>query len=158
SDVVVSGLVVYATSWLLCRALVQFELADLLQRLSDGIEAHRRLAAAAIAMLAIPLSMVFLDRPLALFFHDQSETLHAIFRIVTEFGVSTGWLVGTALLFIALRLAAWRTGAAPIASRLHAYSGLPLFFFVAVAVPGLVADLLKGIVGRARPKLLFSQD
>src|SRR6185369_3226250 len=37
-------------------------------------------------------------------------------------------------------------------------SYLPLYGFAMLATPGLVADLLKGLFGRTRPKLLFADD
>jgi membrane-associated phospholipid phosphatase len=107
--------------------------------------------------LAVILSALFLDRPAALYFHAQSEALHAVFRFITQFGVSTGYLVGAAIAFVALRLAALLPRFAALGERLKAYSALPLFFFVSIAATGLAVDLVKTIFGRARPKLLFSE-
>jgi len=148
SDVVLSGLLVTATSWLLHRAVMVQD-----RSASQG----RRLALWAMTTgLAIILSILLLDRPLALFFHGQSETLRDIFRFITRFGVSTGYLIGAAVAFTALRVAALLPRLVAYADRLRAYSYLPLFFFSAIAVPGLAVDLIKTVFGRARPKLLFS--
>jgi lipid A 4'-phosphatase len=158
SDVVVSGLIVYAVSWLLHRAFIAHEPAEWLQRLADGVAASRPRQLAALlaaSAVAIPLSYFFVDRPAAYFFHAQAEWLHAVFQFITRFGVGTFWLVGSGLLFLALYAASRLQRFAPLRQRLAAYACLPLFFFISVALPGLLVDLLKGIFGRARPKLLF---
>ena len=148
SDVVFSGLLVTATSWLLHRAIMVWDWPA-----SSG----KRLALwTALTALAVILSILLLDRPAALFLHAQSDGLHAVFRFITQFGVSTGYLVGAAIAFAALRGAALLKRFAAFAERIKAYSALPLFFFAAIAVPGLTVDLIKVVFGRARPKLLFS--
>src|SRR4029077_14115431 len=137
-----------ATSWLLHRLIMAQDWPT--------APARRLVLWAAAAALAIILSVLFLDRPAALFFHAQSEELHAVFRFITQFGVSTGYLVGAAITFVALRVAARMKRFAALAARIESYSALPLFFFVSVAASGLAVDLVKTIFGRARPKLLFS--
>ena len=148
SDVVLSGFLVTATSWLLHRLIMAQDWPT--------APARRLVLWAAATALAIILSVLFLDRPAALFFHAQSEELHAVFRFITQFGVSTGYLVGAAITFVALRVAARMKRFAVLAARIESYSALPLFFFVSVAASGLAVDLVKTIFGRARPKLLFS--
>jgi lipid A 4'-phosphatase len=148
SDVVVSGLLVTATSWFLHRAIM---VADWPTAWSK-----RLVLWAALTVLAVILSALFLDRPAALFFHAQSEQLHAVFRFITRFGVSTGYLIGAAITFVALRVAAKLPRFAAVADRIEAYSALPLFFFTSIAASGLAVDLVKTVFGRARPKLLFS--
>jgi lipid A 4'-phosphatase len=149
SDVVLSGLMVTATSWLLHRIVLAQDW--------PATPARRLALWAGATALAVILSVLFLDRPAALYFHAQSEQLHAVFRFITQFGVSTGYLVGAAITFIALRIAARLPRFAPLAARLDSYSTLPLFVFVSVAASGLAVDLVKTIFGRARPKLLFSE-
>jgi undecaprenyl-diphosphatase len=50
------------------------------------------------------------------------------------------------------------TRSSALADRLRAYSYVPLFIFVSVSVGGLTTDLVKTIVGRARPRLWFRQE
>jgi lipid A 4'-phosphatase len=148
SDVVLSGFLVTATSWLLHRAVMTA---------SWPTSPIRRLALwAMFTALAVTLSIFLLDRPAALYFHAQSEELRDVFRFITRFGVSTGYLVGAALAFVALRAAARLKRFAAVADRIRAYSALPLFFFASIAASGLAVDLVKTVAGRARPKLLFS--
>jgi lipid A 4'-phosphatase len=161
SDVVVSGLVVYATSWALYEAMMvaAFPAAALHRLLPLYANPRHRLALfTGLTALAIVLSIAFVDRPVAEFFYAQGETLHAVFRFITRFGVSTGWLIGSALLWLGLRIASRLPRFAALADRLRAYSILALFFFLSIAVPGIVVDILKAVAGRARPKLLFGND
>src|SRR5439155_12773754 len=44
----------------------------------------------------------------------------------------------------------------PWAARMRAAARIPAMLFAAIAVSGILVDLLKVIVGRPRPKLLFS--
>jgi lipid A 4'-phosphatase len=161
SDVVFAGLVVYASSYLLHRLIVAngFPAPGLVDRLAPALRGpplRRVLVWSALTAVAVIVSIVFLDRPIAQFFHAQSETLHRVFRFITQFGLAKWYLVGAAALWAGLHLAARLPRFAARALRLDAYSYLPLFFFATVAAPGLVVDVLKGVFGRARPKLLFA--
>jgi membrane-associated phospholipid phosphatase len=148
SDVVLSGILVTATSWLLHRAIMVAEWPRRwVKRLALG---------AAMTALAVILSILYVDQPVALFFHGQNGQLRAVFTFITQFGLSAGYLIGAAITFAALHIAARLRHFAALADRLRAYSHVPLFFFTAVAIPGLAVDLIKIVFGRPRPKLLFS--
>jgi lipid A 4'-phosphatase len=154
SDVVFSGLLVYGVSWLLYRAL----LGDgRLTRRIGAIGPPRRLALPALALLLVLLlSMAFVDRPVARFFHDSDPTLRAVFQFITQFGLSKGYLAVSALIFAGFRLAAFAARDQRLTATLALWARRALFVFVAVASAGIVADLIKLIFGRARPKLLFA--
>ena len=152
SDVVFSGLLVYGTSWLLYRAVIEHDaLRPLLQR-------PRLLAWILGTVLAAAISMAFVDRPVARFFHDSDPRMHAIFAFITKFGLSGGYLIVSSVLFVGLRVAAAKGRDAVRARQLLLNAYRALFVFVAVIASGLATDLLKVICGRARPKLLFSDD
>jgi lipid A 4'-phosphatase len=153
SDVVFSGLLVYGVSWALYRALIG---NDRLVRRLGAIGPPRWLALPALGLLAVLLlSMAFIDRPVARFFHDSDPSLRAVFQFITQFGLSKGYLVASAVLFAAFRLAAF-AARDQLQARFALWARRALFLFVAVASSGLVADLVKLIFGRARPKLLFA--
>lgn len=149
SDVVFSGLLVYATSWALYRAVI---IHDALRPL---LQQPRLLACAFGTVLAVAFSMAFIDRPLAQLFHDGDQHVHAVFAIITKFGLSDGYLIVSSVLFVGLRGIAARMRNPAHASRLRFNAYRALFIFVAVATSGLATDLIKVICGRARPKLLF---
>ena len=153
SDVVFSGFTVGGVSWLLHRLLVE---DDRLVRRLGAFAPPRRLALPALLLLAaVLLSMAFLDRPVARLFHPGDPQLRAFFTFITQFGLSKGYLIATAALFVALRIAAMLARKAPHAAWLLRYAYDALYLFVAVAASGLVADIAKVVFGRARPKLLF---
>jgi lipid A 4'-phosphatase len=152
SDVVFSGLLVYGTSWLLHRAIIVHDaLRPLLQR-------RRLLAWILVAVLATAVTMAFVDRPVAQFFHDGDARVHTIFEFITTFGLSGSYLVVSGLLFIGLRIAAAKARDTALARRLLLNAYRALYIFVVVAVSGIATDLIKVICGRARPKLLFSDN
>ena len=146
SDVIASGFLVYGISWLLHRVLV----------INDGIGAllaasHRpspalqRFAWLSLATLALFfLSYAAIDEPLARYFQGIDPSVKTIFTVVTQFGEGGVYLVPLGLMIIAsvyagqVRLA-WRAG----------------YVFAAVALPGILADIVKPVFGRARPELLF---
>jgi lipid A 4'-phosphatase len=158
SDVVASGFLVFATSWLAYQLVVARDGLGALGRwLRHPSLALRRFALFAVATaVAVGLSVAFLDVPLARYFHDGGPALHHAFRIITALGVSTGYLIVAAVLALGFYFAAQRIADAARA-RLFAENAARAFFvFLAVALSGLVGIILKPIFGRARPKLLFA--
>jgi lipid A 4'-phosphatase len=154
SDVVFSGLLVAGVSVLLHRAIVE---NDRLARWAGRWRPPASIALPALALLLLVLaSIAFVDRPTAWFFHDSNRSLRDAFQFITQFGLSKGYLIIAAVLCLCLRLAAWRARGARIAAALLQNAYRALFLFLAVAVSGLVTDLVKIVIGRARPKLLFT--
>jgi lipid A 4'-phosphatase len=154
SDVVFSGLLVCGVSLLLHRAIVE---NDRLARWAERWRPPASIALPALALLLLVLaSIAFVDRPVAWFFHDSNRSLRDVFQFITQFGLSKGYLIIAAVLCLSLRLAAWRARDARLAAALVQNAYRALFLFLAVAVSGLVTDLIKIVVGRARPKLLFA--
>ena len=101
-------------------------------------------------------SVLWLDRPVAAFFHDGGEAFRPICELIQRLGFGTPYLVLFALTFAGLR---WGGNLPPLrtwAGQMRAAAAVPAFLFAAVAVSGLLVDLLKVIFGRARPKLLFA--
>ncbi|MGO8915027.1 MAG: phosphatase PAP2 family protein [Stellaceae bacterium] len=154
SDVVFSGLLVYGVSALLYRAII---LDDRLARWLGAFAPPRALALPALLLLlALLLSIAFVDRPVARFFHDSDPSLRQVFQFITQFGLSKGYLVVTALLFVTFRLAAFGARDRQLAATLALQARRALFVCIAVAGAGIVADIVKLVFGRARPKLLFA--
>lgn len=85
-----------------------------------------------------------IDRsPFAL--HDALGPLQPAVRLVTALGLGGPYLILAGLAAVALwivghKVAAWRAG----------------YVFLAVAGSGLLADIIKPVAGRARPKLWFA--
>jgi lipid A 4'-phosphatase len=175
SDVVFAGLFVYGTTavlywWIVVRdglaspLLVRFYLWSGDRVLALYARSRRLLArplaaagcAGLITAIGVTVLAETIDRPIALYCHRLGPGVHALFAMVTRLGLGYGWLVSFALAFAVLH---WG-GALPrlrhLRASMRALSALPAFLFAAIAVSGLTADLLKVMIGRTRPKLLFA--
>jgi len=175
SDTIFAGFLVTATAWLLYQLIVVQDwlshsiarqlwtgcgralgaLGDFVLR-SSSSPPRRWLAFHLASAIAVAVSILWIDRPLAVYFHAGDDRLSAFFAWGAQFGLGWGWLVasgGATALLLALARAP-RFAAAR--ERFTAWARVPGFIFASVAIAGLLADILKIIVGRTRPKLLFS--
>lgn len=104
----------------------------------------------AVGFVALIAALHFLDRPLTAWTEGLSPDVRAFFRWMTRWGESD-WILVPSLLGLVL---AWIVSLVTRDRiRLWARQVLLLssFIFLGVGVPGLVATLLKRIIGRARP-------
>lgn len=115
-----------------------------------GSAGSRRLLA--ISFLAVVafcvLSFLSLDRPLAYACSRLGKSSREFFRFVTTFGLSGWYLVPALLLFVLFRFC----------SRKPAAAGRALFVFLVISLSGIVVDILKFILGRYRPAMLFHEN
>jgi lipid A 4'-phosphatase len=159
SDVVDAGLIVIGITWLLHRWLVVRDggtpIVAFIGRRAETPNGRRLLGAAAIVLIET-VSILWLDRPLADFFHGHGAALQPVFDVVQRFGLGYPWLVLCALVFAALRWGGRIEQLRRWDSAMRASAHIPAFIFAALAASGLLADLLKVLVGRTRPKLLFA--
>ena len=78
----------------------------------------------------------------------QQPWLKPVSAFITDFGVATGWLVGSLGLWLY-----WRYKA-----KKEVWADRARFFFISVAATGLAVLPLKLLFGKARPKLLFREE
>jgi lipid A 4'-phosphatase len=175
SDVVYAGLLVYGATavlhwWIIERdGLAAPRLVTLYQALWQsakmaGVFVGRLLAApaarlslltiATIVLIAISIALV--DQPLALFFHARDADFRALFELTGRLGLTWGYLTIFGLAFGLLHGGGSLSRLQPFAVSMRAFSAIPAFLFVSIATSGLIVDLLKFILGRPRPKLLFN--
>lgn len=149
SDIVASGFFTYAVSWALHRALVAYDgTASLVALLRRPTPAAQRFFAVTLAtVLSFFASYAFIDQPLARAFHEASPGLRAVFARITQLGEGGLYLVPLGLVLLA---ALWR--------RRAALAWRTAYVFAAIAVSGLIGDVIKPVFGRARPELLFAQN
>lgn len=108
------------------------------------------------------LLMAFVDRPLAQAVRGLDTTHPALidfFRAYTDAGLGKwyaapsgfGFVLCLILYFLPWTNDKWR-------QRLLAAGQKFVFFFAATSSAGIVTDIIKPLFGRARPKILFSED
>jgi len=110
--------------------------------------ARRQIVALYLIMLACLVLGILVDRPIVRLVHGLDGAPRDVVQAVSNLGQSTWWLLVSFGLFLYLRyVAVWRAMAARA-----------LFVFTAVALSGIVANLIKILVGRARPKVMFRDE
>lgn len=107
---------------------------------------HYWIIATSALFLVLILSFFYLDIPAALWFHRFDGTSsYRFFKLISLLGESQWYLAGGLLLYLALR------------KKKPAASATGLLLFSSVAFSGLSADIIKVLLGRARPKLYFKE-
>lgn len=104
---------------------------------------------------AIVLAMVYpLDVPLSLWAQSWPQPIRDFFFVVTDLGLSDWYLIPSLALLLALGLLAILIPNPTAKRALREMAGLSAFVFVGVGLPGLIGNLIKRLIGRARPELL----
>jgi membrane-associated phospholipid phosphatase len=107
---------------------------------------------ATIFLTALALAAVMLDPYLTVWHAHLPPRLVDLFRTVTRFGKSDWILVSTGLFFLAMLM----LDASALKARLRVRRAMRTlaagYVFAAVALAGIIANLSKSIIGRARPK------
>ena len=164
SDVVFAGLIVCATSWLLYQAIVARDLpaSPLAQRAyrafgrltAASLGARLALWGAAVVLIEI-VAIGWIDRPLATYFREH-DAARPFFAVIGPFGLALPYLIVLAIGFAALRWGGSVRRLEPRAERMRTAARIPGVLFASIALSGIIVDLLKVVVGRPRPKLLFA--
>jgi lipid A 4'-phosphatase len=165
SDVVYAGLIVFATSWLLYQWIVVRDAfaSPVARRVyralgygsAPGSMARIGLWAAGIALVEI-VAIGWIDRPLAAYFREAGTVWRPFFGPIGSLGVAMPYLIVLGVAFVVLRWGSSLSFLAAWAPRMRAATRIPALLFSGIAVSGIVVDVIKVIVGRPRPKLLFS--
>jgi undecaprenyl-diphosphatase len=108
----------------------------------------------AFAVVLAVLAAHLLDDGATLFVRaNTASPLIEGMAAITDVGQSQWYLVPAGLLFIGVAFLDWEARARPDRSRLAFLFGQAGYAFCAVAFAGIIADILKFLIGRARPKL-----
>jgi membrane-associated phospholipid phosphatase len=105
----------------------------------------RSLGCIASAAVLLGALIAVVDRPLANYCNQHWNALHDAIATVSRFGEGAWYLVPSLLVFLVARFLVLRPVLAARA----------LFVFLGVALAGLAADVLKILIGRSRPWVLF---
>jgi membrane-associated phospholipid phosphatase len=112
------------------------------------MSAQKSLILSFTALLLIIVSYFYADQPTAQWCHTHlTQNEKEIFLFITQFGESTFYLIGFAILALLFHFY-WKNA-------LRANQSL--FLFACVAVSGIAVDIVKIIAGRYRPSELFER-
>jgi membrane-associated phospholipid phosphatase len=84
-----------------------------------------------------------------------SPTAHGFFAWSTRFGQSDWLLIPAGFIVIIVMLGDWRGVSRVNAGAWWEIGSFAAVFFLVVAVPGLVTDIIKPVVGRFRPDFVY---
>ena len=114
---------------------------------------------AVVLFVIFDLTFTYVDRPVVLFMVGEvSQGVYDFFHTVSKFGDSKYYLVPLGLILpfiLAARQALDDGSLRRVLSWLAQAVG---FVFVAIAGSGILVNILKGIIGRMRPRLLIHED
>ena len=112
------------------------------------MRSYKHILGVSSLLFAILLSYLYFDRPLAQWCKQYCVgSCHTFFATITTVGMSSPYLIGSALLYFYFL---YFKKALP-------FSHHALFLFSSVAFAGIVTDTLKVFLGRFRPCMLFEQ-
>jgi undecaprenyl-diphosphatase len=121
--------------------------------LSDHRSWTRSMTWMALAAVLAVLATHLLDDDVTLFVRASSSPLIRAMAEITDIGQSQWYLAPAGLLFIGVALLDWETRTRSGRSRLAFLFGQAGYAFCAVAFAGIIGDIFKFLIGRARPKL-----
>lgn len=114
-------------------------------------------AAALAAVLMLAMLMVALDAAAIVDARRLPYGVNRFFNIITDYGKS-GWVLWPAGLFLAAAGIAAGTVSQRVGLLIASIATRVMFVFAAVGLTGLFANLIKGLIGRARPFVGGSAD
>ena len=148
SDIIASGFIVAAIAWgldwLILRSDAIERWWEALCRPSPGLKRFAWLTLG--CGLGFLIAYRWIDIPLASALQTIDPVTHAIFGFITKLGEGGVYLVPLA----GLMVWTWR-------KRERLWTLRAAFVFVTIAVPGILADIMKPVFARARPVLFFRE-
>ena len=174
SDTIDAALLMIGLSWLLHHWIIVRDglsrtwvtaLASAVVALASGLlravrwvfaRTLRRWMAFHIAMLGLfELAERSFDVPVAAAAQHEPDRFYLFWHQITQLGLGETWMVPSGLATIVFLAIAWSPRFAHARERWLAWAIVPGYIFAMVAITGLVADILKILIGRPRPALLF---
>jgi lipid A 4'-phosphatase len=149
SDILASGFLVIAIAWGLHSLIMSSDTIERWWRaLCHPPPALKRFGWFSLAsVIAFAIAYEWIDIPMATALQAIGPVTRAIFAFVTKLGEGGVYLVPLGLVF----LWAWLRHEELWATRAG-------FLFVTIAIPGILADIMKPVFARARPVLLFREN
>lgn len=109
-------------------------------------------AALLVGLSLIAVSALVLDAPVGAYRGQWPPTLARLARATTDVGLSGWYIVPSALVVVAVAFAVWEGSARRRLVLLYSWSATAFFVLCATGLSGLIATVLKRVIGRARPE------
>jgi membrane-associated phospholipid phosphatase len=100
-----------------------------------------------LVLVVVAAGYYFYDLPVTAVCTGRNDQITAFSQVVTRLGLSTWYLIGSALLYLYFVFGA---PSRPWANRM-------IYFFCAVAASGLLTNVVKWLMGRWRPKVFIPE-
>lgn len=127
-------------------------------RIERFLEPRRFLIITSLASLICIGLMVFVDRPVAVHLNQtMEEPARQAWNAVTRFGLARPYFIFFIFVFLAARFMFVRTAPMTIAGWYANAARFALFGLLSAAVAGIVVNIIKFTLGRARPPLLLDE-
>jgi membrane-associated phospholipid phosphatase len=104
-------------------------------------------------MLLIICSYIYIDEPVERLVISLSTSEQLFFQIATSFGNSSWIIVLCALIVLICIFTKKRENKSVLLQKAHELNGSSIFILTSVVVSGLFVQVIKCIIGRARPTL-----
>lgn len=104
-----------------------------------------------MCVLLLVLAALVFDAPVGAYFGQWPSGLVALAEVATKAGLSGWYLVPAALAGVAMNLADWSRWRGRSLLLAYNRTGLALFVLISVGLSGILANIIKQAVGRARP-------
>jgi undecaprenyl-diphosphatase len=112
----------------------------------------------AVAFTVLLFAIYWVDVPISVWGQSTLQPARDFFLFVTEFGASDWILIPALALFLVSWLLSLIIKQHVPRLALLQMTGVWAFIFVAIALPGLLINVVKRLIGRARPMLLEQPD
>ncbi|CUW38167.1 Membrane-associated phospholipid phosphatase [Magnetospirillum sp. XM-1] len=109
--------------------------------------------------LVVVIGYFLLDRPLARFLKARvTGEFEGFWKTVTHLGLGGVWLFPAGILTLGLILSMLAAPVGEKRDRLRRAAWVPGFLFLAMAASGIAGNIIKVLVGRTRPAMLFDSN
>ncbi len=134
------------------------ETTTFMARIERFLEPRRLLIMTSLVSLICIGLIMFVDRPVAVHISRTiEEPARQIWITITRFGLARPYFIFFIFVFLAARFMFVRTAPMTIAGWYANAARFALFGFLCAAVAGIVVNVIKFAVGRARPPLLLNE-
>lgn len=110
-----------------------------------------------LTIFVTAIVVVLIDLPLAKAMQKKDDTVHMVFAAVTDIGKSTIWLLGLAFGTLVSWVLARSSSVIGIVRLYRWMAGYLLFSIGAIIISGLFVNIIKVLIGRARPRMYFGE-